>query len=70
MDTYTLGRTYTHIIIKPVDRWWGNDNYKGILKTEEKRINIVNTDGGMINLHTKPHKLLLYEVQCTLIFFS
>ena len=53
MNTYTLGRTYTHIIYKTGDRWWGNDNYKGILKTEEKRTNNVNTHVVITN----PHKI-------------
>jgi len=36
MDTYQRG-VHTHMYdIKPVDRWWGNDNYEGILKTKEK----------------------------------
>jgi len=39
MDTYAPGRTYTHTLYKPVDRWWGNDNYEKILKTKEKKTN-------------------------------
>jgi hypothetical protein len=35
---------HTHIYyIKPVDRWWGNDNYERILKAKEKRVNNANT---------------------------
>jgi len=43
MDTYTLGRTYTHTLYKTGGPVIGNDNYKEILKTKEKRINTTIT---------------------------